>query len=161
MERLVVAQEKIGKDSITEVCQVLDAPAISVIPDEMEEDEMEDVRADEEEEEEEMEDAELDRGDDSEMKRLARLMRVETGEVVDGEEEEGDDDDEDEGLEDVLGNEELLKSEMLVGKGRKEGKKPTVEGIQRVKATSKDRLTAMLIHKANLMLLLLRGIQNR
>jgi hypothetical protein len=109
----------------------------------------------------EMEDEfEAEEDDDEEMQRLGRMVGIETGEI---EQAEGEDEAEGYGegdeLEDALLGEELLTNSQELNDRAK--KKKRIEGVQKVRATKSESITALLVHKANLMCLLVRGIQNR
>ena len=118
------------------------------------EQDMEDEFEDDEEDEEEID-------HDGEMRRLQRMVGLETGEIEgagDGEEEGEEDGDEDE-FEDALLGEELLAGSQAIGAQGK--RKKAIDEVQKVRVTKAESTAAILVHKANLMCLLVRGMQNR
>jgi hypothetical protein len=110
-------------------------------------------------EEDDFEDEFEDDDEDEEMRRLQKMVGIETGEIEQAGGDEDGEDDEDE-FEDALQGEQLLTSSHAeIGRNTKGRKK--IEGIQKVRATKAECMTAALVHKVNLMCLLVRGMQNR
>jgi hypothetical protein len=121
--------------------------------------EMEDIVEEEEEEEGVKEMAskkEFKEEDDEELRALERMVSAaEAGEDIAEEDgKHGDEEDEDE-MEDVLAGEEELKSEMRIGKRKRDGKDAATD---QTRITIGDRILALHMHRVHLLFLVGRDI---